>query len=294
MENKNSYFIAGLVFIIAILSGLVFILYMNGARDDYGDEYFVQADELPRGIKKDGAVYFVGVHAGIIKDIYFSDAKDAKVEIRIMVQKGLPIFADSIAQVETAGISGIAFINISRGSGVGFKSQKRIIKMREGGFARLEGSALLVASKLETALTRINAILGDDDKSGLNGFLKEVASEQNAKNISQIITDIKALSTQLRGLDLNATLANIDALSADLRTSTRAFMQLELAIKSRIDRGEFDFKSILSDTSDDFRLALGDFRGVLKELRYALVRLERDPYEFFFKDTSADKNPQIR
>ena len=289
MENKNSYFIAGLIFIVFFIGVLVFVLFMNGYKNNYADEYFIQTDELPRGIKKGGAVYFVGVNAGIIKDVYFIDPSSTKVEISIMMQKGLPISADSRAHVEIAGISGVSFINISRGSGLAFSQQKRIIQIEQGGLARIESNVLSISQKLDLTLTHINEILGDSNTSGLWGFLNEIASKQNAQNINEILANTRDFSAELKNLKIQQTINNINTLSTDLQKSARTFNELESLLKIRLERGEFDFKSILTNTSDELVLISADFRATLKQIRQTLMRLERDPYGFFFNSPKKDK-----
>lgn len=289
MENKNSYFIAGLIFVIFSFGALIFILFMNGYKNDYADEYFIQTDELPRGIKKGGAVYFVGVNAGIIKDVYFLDTSSAKVEIAILMQKGLPISANSLAQVETAGISGVSFINISRGDGLAFSQKKRIIQIKQAGLAQIESNVLSISQKLDLTLTHINEILGDGNTSGLWGFLNQIASKQNADNLSEILINAKDFSANLKNLELNQTINNLNALSTDIQKSAHTFNALANALNARLERGEFNYKAILMDTSDDLALTNAQLRATLKQISQALIRLERDPYGFFFNSPKKDK-----
>ena len=116
MENKNSYFISGLFFCLVLGFIGVFLLFMQGYDNRDLRDYYIVTKELPNGLKKDSEVRFVGVPAGYVKDIYFKDPSLAIIEIRLSLSDDLPIKTDSKAIVERSGISGIAHINITKGS----------------------------------------------------------------------------------------------------------------------------------------------------------------------------------
>ena len=91
MENKNSYFIAGLFFCLVVGFIGIFLLFMQGYNSKETRDYYIVTKELPNGIKKDGEVRFIGVPVGHIRDIYFRDPRSATIEIWISIDDNLPI-----------------------------------------------------------------------------------------------------------------------------------------------------------------------------------------------------------
>ena len=135
MENKNSYFIAGLFFCLVVGFIGIFLLFMQGYNSKETRDYYIVTKELPNGIKKDGEVRFIGVPVGHIRDIYFSDPHSATIEIWLSIDDNLPIKTDSQAIVERSGISGIAHINITKGSDTARifnKNERAQISLGEG------------------------------------------------------------------------------------------------------------------------------------------------------------------
>ena len=57
-------------------------------------------------------------------------------------------------------------------------------------------------------------------------------------------------------------------------------------ITKRIDRGEYNLKAILDPTLEEAKNTLGELKKSLREFQGAMFRLEDNPYDFFFKDTS--------
>ena len=118
MGNKINYTLIGLFFVLVVSALGIAAWWLGGygkKADDYRS-YFIKTTSLPSGIKKDSAVKFIGVDAGSVKDIRFADEKEALIELELSVRKDIPIRTDSAASAEIQGITGIGYLNISRGS----------------------------------------------------------------------------------------------------------------------------------------------------------------------------------
>ena len=118
MENRNSYTIVGMFFMACLTAFAVFIWWMTSKNNTKVDfkEYYIHTTELPSGLKVDSTVKFIGVPAGTVSNINFVDDKNALINITMKIREDLPIKADSIASIEVQAISGVASINISRGT----------------------------------------------------------------------------------------------------------------------------------------------------------------------------------
>ena len=68
----------------------------------------------------------------------------------------------------------------------------------------------------------------------------------------------------------------------------------QAAIMKRVDRGEYNLKEILDPTLGEAKTTLREFNRALREFQDTLFRLEQDPYDFFFKDTSGSDKKDNR
>ncbi len=288
MENRNSYTIVGLfVMLIGAFLGIFmwWMLTRTEANETYRS-YFIHTKELPVGIKEGTDVKFIGVNAGIVKKIDFIDMKNAIIEIELSIKDKLPISKDSIAKVESQGISGISFINITQGSGEIFNEneKKPIISLDKALLDKIGKKAEVISDQVSETIYKINMLLSNQNIDKINKILtnfetfsKKLNDEKLTKNIYTAIDEfIKFQKT----MDNSAKKFNnfIDNLN---KTQNK--------ISARIDNGDFNIREILNPTLSDAQTTLNEFNKALIEFESALFRLEDNPYEFFFKDTGDTK-----
>lgn len=288
MENRNSYTIVGLfVMLIGAFLGIFmwWMLTRTEANETYRS-YFIHTKELPVGIKEGADVKFIGVNAGIVKKIDFIDMKNAIIEIELSIKDKLPISKDSVAKVESQGISGISFINITQGSGEIFnKNEKKpIISLDKALLDKIGKKAEVISDQVSETIYKINMLL----------------SNQNIDKINKILTNLETFSEKLNDEKLTKNIYTaIDEFIKFQRTmnnSAKKFNNFidnlnktQNKISARIDNGDFNIREILNPTLSDAQTTLNEFNKALIEFESALFRLEDNPYEFFFKDTGDTK-----
>lgn len=288
MENRNSYTIVGLfVMLIGAFLGIFmwWMLTRTEANETYRS-YFIHTKELPVGIKEGADVKFIGVNAGIIKKIDFIDMKNAIIEIELSIKDKLPISKDSVAKVESQGISGISFINITQGSGEIFnKNEKKpIISLDKALLDKIGKKAEVISDQVSETIYKINMLL----------------SNQNIDKINKILTNLETFSEKLNDEKLTKNIYTaIDEFIKFQKTmdnSAKKFNNFidnlnktQNKISARIDNGDFNIREILNPTLSDAQTTLNEFNKALIEFESALFRLEDNPYEFFFKDTGDTK-----
>lgn len=287
MENRNSYFIAGLFFCLAVGFIGLFLLFMQGYNSKNTRDYYIVTKELPNGIKKDGEVRFIGVPVGHIRDIYFSDPNSATIEIWLSVDDNLPIKTDSQAIVERSGISGIAHINITKGSDTArtfSKKERAEISLGEGLLdkigsrtANLTESLDKIASKIDGALRQENLDKLLNSINKLNSLMNIIASDENLVKINGTIANLHAITQDLNGANLGALLVNLDKTITNINTAWNN-------IDEHIKDGQIDFKTMLAPTLSSAQHSLDELNDLAEQLRNNLNNLEDNPYEFFFKN----------
>lgn len=288
MENRNSYTIVGLfVMLIGAFLGIFmwWMLTRTEANETYRS-YFIHTKELPVGIKEGADVKFIGVNAGIIKKIDFIDMKNAIIEIELSIKDKLPISKDSVAKVESQGISGISFINITQGSGEIFNEneKKPIISLDKALLDKIGKKAEVISDQVSETIYKINMLLSNQNIDKINKILTnfETFSEKlnDEKLTKNIYTAIDEFIKFQKTMDNSAKKFNnfIDNLN---KTQNK--------ISARIDNGDFNIREILNPTLSDAQTTLNEFNKALIEFESALFRLEDNPYEFFFKDTGDTK-----
>lgn len=300
MINKINYTLVGLFFVIVVSAIGIAAWWLNGSGN--GAEfrpYYIQTGELPSGIKKDGLVKFIGVDAGRIGDIKFSNEKEAIIEIELLVKKDLPIKTDSVAKAEFQGITGLGYLNISKGSAsakVFSPSEKAMIKLEASALSAIGNKANDISVKIDRALENVNKILNDENINGISKIIKnaeEIAARLNSENVdlAPVLRNVNEAAIDFKKLinSSNAAIENINSLAKNADKSMILFTRVEETIEEKIKNGEYDFKDSLKSISQESVKTASEMRKTLKELRNTLFRLQDDPYEFFFKDPKDEK-----
>ena len=190
MENRNSYTIVGMFFIACLTAFAIFIWWMTSKNNTKVDfkEYYIHTSELPSGLKVDSTVKFIGVPAGSVSDINFVDDKNALINITMKIREDLPIKADSVASIEVQAISGVASINISRGTKDFKPGDKPILKLEESLLSKLGNNAENITLKINQTLDKVDGFFSAENISHIESILR------NIDKFTQVLTDENGLS----------------------------------------------------------------------------------------------------
>jgi putative ABC transport system periplasmic substrate-binding protein len=282
---------------VAALTAFMWWMLTKTDRSESYRSYYIHTKELPVGIKENSEVKFIGVNAGIIKSIDFVDIENAIIEIEISVKSKLPISQDSVAKVESQGISGIAFINITKGSGKLFppNDKKPIIALDKTLLDKIGSKAEVITDSVSEMIFKINGLLSkqNTDKvdrilSSMDKFSAELSDEKKFQSLDALLANVNTLIANLneREKELDALLDNLNAFAVSAANLSNSLDKTAGIITKRIDRGEYNLKAILDPTLEEAKNTLGELKKSLREFQGAMFRLEDNPYDFFFKDTS--------
>lgn len=304
MDNKKTYLVVGIFLVVCIAAAGIFMWFMQGG-DSKGANYrsyYITTTALPTGLKDGSVVKFIGVDAGVVDKISFSDDKNAIIQIELKVKKNLPIRHDSTAVVELQGISGIAYLNITRGS-----EDSPLFTPDERASIKLEESILSKFGERAKSLTeQARSVLGD---------IKDTLDEKNRANLSSLLSSLASIATKLEKGEtiehLSNSLKRIDSFSKtalnpknaaliastidSLNASAKSLEQILAtqipkaisdisALSKQFSGDEYNIKKILYPSLLQFNDSLTSFKRTLKQIDTTLDRLEDNPYEFFFKD----------
>src|SRR5476649_2475132 len=117
METKANYVAVG-AFVLACMIGLVVtIMWLAGVQ--YAQEYsYYQADfkGSDTGLGKGPVTRYIGIDVGRITDLIFDPNDPQSVIVTLQVQPGLNIREDSIATIDSQGLTGGTYVEISGGT----------------------------------------------------------------------------------------------------------------------------------------------------------------------------------
>ena len=298
MENRNSYTIVGMFFIACLTAFAIFIWWMTSKNNTKVDfkEYYIHTSELPSGLKVDSTVKFIGVPAGSVSDINFVDDKNALINITMKIREDLPIKADSVASIEVQAISGVASINISRGTKDFKPGDKPILKLEESLLSKLGNNAENITLKINQTLDKVDGFFSAENISHIESILRNIdkftqvlTDENGLSEVDSIVKNVKNFTDSLNKTDtkelaknLNKLIASANSVFVSANSAVNGYSSLQDIVTQKVKNGEYDLRNTLSPLLREASEFLNGFDKTLREFRGALQRLEDNPYEFFF------------
>ncbi|OUT09774.1 mammalian cell entry protein [Campylobacter concisus] len=298
MENRNSYTIVGMFFMACLTAFAIFIWWMTSKNNTKVDfkEYYIHTTELPSGLKVDSTVKFIGVPAGSVSDINFVDDKNALINITMKIREDLPIKADSVASIEVQAISGVASINISRGTKDFTSGQKPILQLEESLFSKLGNNAENITLKINQTLDKVDNFFSPENIAHVESVLKNIdkftqvlTDEEGLSEVDSIVKNVKNFTDTLNKTDtkelvknLNRLISNANQVFVSANSAITGYNSLQELISKKAKDGEYDLRNTVGPLLREASDFLNGFDKTLREFRGALQRLEDNPYEFFF------------
>jgi phospholipid/cholesterol/gamma-HCH transport system substrate-binding protein len=289
METKANYVAVG-GFVLACVVGLVVtILWLAGVQ--YSQEYaYYQANfKGPvTGLGKGTLARYNGIEVGRITNLEFDPADPSRVIVTLQVQPNLNIREDSVASIDSQGLTGGTFVEISGGTTnaallVAREGQRYpMIHTKQSSFAQLAQSAPEVVAKLNVAASRLNDLLNDDNRRSIAHVLS------NLDEVTQTIAR--------RNADIDATIANANKAMANLSDATNslrpALSHVDLTVqkygKLADDTSAFINGDGLAQISD----LIGETRRLVANLTQFSEQLNRTPTKLLFGDRRKGYEPK--
>lgn len=298
MENRNSYTIVGMFFMACLTAFAIFIWWMTSKNNTKVDfkEYYIHTTELPSGLKVDSTVKFIGVPAGTVSNINFVDDKNALINITMKIREDLPIKADSVASIEVQAISGVASINISRGTRDFKPGDKPILKLEESLLSKLGNNAENITLKINQTLDKVDNFFSPENIAHVESVLKNIdkftqvlTDEDGLSEVDSIVKNVKNFTDTLNKTDtkelvknLNTLISNANQVFVSANSAITGYNSLQELIAKKAKDGEYDLRNTVGPLLREASDFLNGFDKTLREFRGALQRLEDNPYEFFF------------
>ena len=289
METKANYVAVG-AFVLACVIGLVVtIMWLAGVQ--YSQEYaYYQAyfRGSVTGLGKGTVTRYNGIEVGRITDLEFDPSDPQRVIVTMQVQPSLNIREDSVASIDSQGLTGGAFVEITGGTAkspllVAREGQRYpVIHTKQSTFAQLQQSAPEVVAKLNVAASRLNDLLNDNNRRAIAHILA------NLDETSQVIAR--------RSADIDATIAHANDTMAKLDNTVDGLkptlQQVDLTVrkygKVADDADAFINGDGLAQLSD----LIGESRRLVTNLSEFSDQLNRTPTKLLFGDRRKGYEPK--
>ncbi|MBN9587589.1 MAG: hypothetical protein BGN85_04565 [Alphaproteobacteria bacterium 64-11] len=289
METKANYVGVG-AFVLACVIGLVVaIMWLAGVQYSQEYAYYEANFKGPvTGLGTGTVTRFNGIEVGRIKDLAFDPTDPQRVIVTLQVRPGLNIRQDSVASIESQGLTGGTYVEISGGTAnsplLTARDDERypVIRTRQSTLQQLEQSAPEVVARLNIATQRINDLLNDNNRRALAHVLANL--DETTSAIAKRSADIDAAIA-----NANQAAANFNEASRELQPAiNQAGVTLRKYSKVADDADAFINGEELSQLSD----LIGETRRLVANLDQLSDQVNRQPTTLLFGDRRKGYQPK--
>ncbi|MBS0149663.1 MAG: MCE family protein [Nitrospira sp.] len=318
MEPKVNYIVVGSF--VALLGAAILVGVLWLGKSDYRgsyDRYEAYMTESVAGLSVDSSVKYRGVDVGRVKAVALRPDNPEEVLLTLDIVRGTPVKTDTIAVLETQGLTGLATINLTGGSREAPSLQTQagqtypMIKTGPSLFSRLdktasrllaeEGLAQLLAD-LDLAAKGVAKVLDEDNRTTLTKTIKdleEVAQtivshkaqiEQSLNNAARSAENLSKLTTSLNAqvppllAGINKSVGAMDAVTEELAKTTKT-------VGTVVNEARPELQQFTKRTLPEAGQLVTELRQLTSTLTRVARELEREPSSLVFGRKTPSRGP---
>ncbi|MEL6837782.1 MAG: MlaD family protein [Pseudomonadota bacterium] len=201
METRAHFIIIGLFTILGILGGLGFFLWLASVQiDRQYAQYGVLFDNVS-GLDQSADVLFNGVSVGSVTGIRIWENDPSRAYVAIEIDANTPVAVDTVARLESQGVTGVAYIALSGGApGAALLTSQPdgppIIPSRQSSFQSLVSNAPELIEDASRIIAQLEQLTGPENQNHVRSILQNV--DAATAGLEQALTDFSDISNTLR------------------------------------------------------------------------------------------------
>ncbi len=297
MESKvNLALVGAFVLVLATaLVGVMLWLASGGAFQPHYDRYDASVEESVAGLNPKAPVKYNGVDVGQVERIWLDAQNPQRVNLRFQIERGTPIKVDTVATLKTQGLTGIAFVELSGGTGESPALTSRdgldhpVIQTKPSLSTRLENVLTNVLAQLDSTSTTINDVLSPANRQAFSSALADIASV--ARTIAARRTTLDSAITsagqtlqntsQASG-QLAPVLERIGRSAQAIETMGHSVVATSDSAGKTVDTIGADMQRVSAQTLPELERLMGELAALTASLRRLSDQTARDPRGLLF------------
>ncbi len=248
METRANFILIGAFTLLGIIGSLGFAVWLSSVQLDRQYAYYGILFDDVSGLDSSGDVVFNGIGVGRVIELHIHEPDPSKVYVGIEVDAATPVRENTVAQLSSSGVTGVAYISLTSKGGDALPltspdDTPPIIPSRRSTVQQLVEDAPDLISEATNLLKRFQKIAGPENQAYVETILSNLSDASGGldqaladfssitKTVSEATTQISGFSERLETLGAAAetTLGNVDD---TLTSATDAFDTAKEAISN--------------------------------------------------------------
>ena len=302
METRARYVIVG-AFVLLMAAGVVgFLVWAAkvGPDREY-DFYTINFETAITGLSSSGSVRFNGIYVGSVYGIELDTEDPGRVRVDVRVYRGTPVTTHSIASLDSMGLTGGTFIQISELSEIEVSvprgpiqitgdDEYPVIPSKVAGLSGIMLSAPELLAQGIELLARGNRVLSDENIQTIGNILADV--ETLTEGVAGKTEDIQIAISSLRstmervnriaGSVEDMTDTELAQLMTDFAQVAQNVKQLTESLDAMVNENRTAITTFTSTALPEVSQLATDARRLVSALSRIAEKLDENPADFIF------------
>lgn len=296
METKANFVLIGAFALAGLLGLMGFVLWFAQVELDRQFTYYDIRFSSVSGLSNASDVRFNGLAVGQVVDVKLSPERDGAILVRVEVDGSTPVRVDSIATIESQGVTGVSYVGISGGT----PTAALLVGDANGSVPEIKAGRSMLQSLSEDApqllerslevVNELGQMLGEDNKNRISNILVNV--EQASSEFENTLSDFSGVANTVADFATQISKFNdtLDVLTSDLSEVLDTADTTLVSIRELSEQGKgvltassatlTDAQSAIVEAKDFVAQDLSDLTTELREtttdLRGQLTRISDD------------------
>jgi len=317
MNNRVNYTFVGSVVLI-LLSALIFFIYwmMKPDEKEMMRDYHIYFTESVSGLNINSSVKFRGINVGSVEQMKINSKNSEEIEILISIYEDTPIKIDTVATLMSQGITGLSYIDLSKGDKDSPRLTVRndeeipVIASDQSLFKRLESSVDTISSRLSKTLRQTEKLLDDNNQKKVSEILDRTANvlskiertldDKSINNIQAILDNTAKITgrfeAMMSSIDMLVEKGVIleESLKKSIASVAESFDSVAISMRSfqkSNEAGDFSVSDSMKKPMQQFDITMVEMEHFMLKMELFIERLQRSPSDLFLVDEKQRKGP---
>ncbi len=248
METRANYVLIGAFALAGFLGILAFLLWFAQFELDRQFDYYDVRFSSVSGLSRASEVRFSGLPVGQVVDVRLSSERDGSVTVRLEIEGDTPVRTDSIATIESMGVTGVSYVGISSGdadSPLLTEEEEDSIPQIESGRSTLQSlteDAPRIIEEAVGVMENVRQLLNEDNQQKVQNILDNL--ERSSDEVSDALSEFSGVSRTIAGAtddiaafteQLNPVVNAVEGTLGNLDTTLDALTSLSGRIETSLD-----------------------------------------------------------
>ena len=295
MGRENHALMTGL-FLIALITASIAVIFWIGAINQERNHYVISTQASVSGLNPESTVFYRGIEVGKVLKIGFDPTDSSTILVPIEVDKSIVLTKSVFATLRLKGVTGLTQIQLEDSGTfheelVPGDDPALRIPLVPSMTDRLMDSGEELLRKADHLMVRLSVLLNDENEKNISVILSnlKVLSDKLAdlqKNVDKALIGIPALTK-----DARVTLKNIDGLTSDLKGLTKEVNNLGLKAGILVESGTTAADTLTQSTVPKLNKLLTELQATTQQIKRVAIMLENNPQELLLGPDQRDRGP---